>query len=105
DVFKHRHLAEEFQVLEGPPNTKAGASIDGRARDGIAFEPNLAGAGGEMPRYQIEQRRFAGAVGADQSVNRAGSDLHGDVANGNESAEAPGKPAALQQGARHYSLT
>jgi hypothetical protein len=49
----------------------------------------------------LEQRRFSGAVLADERDDLAGINLQADLAEGQDAGEALGDPLQLQQRLRH----
>ena len=60
--------------------------------------------GGSTPGDQVEQRRLAGAVGADQADDLAAPDRNRDIAVGDEAAEALPDAAGFQQRASSRRL-
>src|SRR5262249_32197695 len=68
--------------------------------DVLAAEPDRALRGRQYACDQVEQRRLAGAVRADQADDLAAPDRDRDVAVGDEAAKALPDAAGFQQG-RH----
>ena len=64
------------------------ALIRRQRRDVLAAEQNAPGIRRQHPGYQIDQRRLAGAVGADQRIARAGRQAQLDVGGDHKRAEA-----------------
>jgi hypothetical protein len=88
-------------VPPASPESDVGGS---GARDVAALEGDAAARRGEEVREQIEARRLAGPVGADERVDRAAPDAEGDVAHRDETAELLGEPLGLQDRVIHLSV-
>ena len=71
--------------------------VGGEARDLAPIEPDAAGRGPVQPGQGSQQRRLAGAVGADHRHRLAGGQGETDVGQGLELAVAHGQPGDLQQ--------
>ena len=87
DVLLDRPVGEEHQFLmddgdAGPPRLDHLAERHGAAVDG-----KLAGVGDHRPRQHADQRRLAGAVGADEAVDLTGANVEGDVIQRADAAE------------------
>src|SRR5947208_8715 len=96
DVFSDGEIGEEIRELERATQTAPGAQRSRQARQVLAVEQNLAGAGAQLPRDQIEVSGLAGAVRSDDGgelarTKRACHRVHGDM-----SAEADRQVARLE---------
>ncbi len=96
-------MAEQADVLERPRDPEGGPAMRPQPRQRPALEPYLAQIGREHAGHQVEQRRLAGPVGADDGVDGAGADLEIDVAERVEAAEPFGQPGRLQADAPGFS--
>src|SRR5690606_13938236 len=67
DVVDEREVAEEPARLEGARDPRRGNPVGGPPRDVAAVEAHRAGTLPVDARDQVEQRRLAGAVGADDA--------------------------------------
>ena len=69
------------------------------------FQRDLPASGPHEAADDVEQRRLAGAVGADHADHLAGRDREGDVVERGEPAEAHGDPGdARPPPARHLGV-
>src|SRR6185437_7092913 len=68
-----------------------------KARDVVAGEDDAAAVGSQLAGELGDQRRLAGAVGADQRVHLAGTHLQVDAGAGDHTAEALGQPLHVEQ--------
>ena len=78
-----RHVADAAPHVGGLPN------------DVVAGHHTGARARGEEGREHLDRRTLAGAVGAEQSEDRAMLDLEGEVLHGGERAEGAGQGTRL----------
>src|SRR5438132_6333052 len=93
--------------LEGAGDTHGGDGVrrppsqltGGRA----LLELDTAGLGADVAGYEVDQRRLAGAVGADQAEDGAFLDFHRHVINGVYAAERTVDVSELQQRAHAFS--
>ena len=72
---------------------RAASCLGREAGDVAAVEPDRAGVGPVEPGDEIEQRRLAGAVRADDADELALGDVEIDAIDGGQAAEAPRQPA------------
>ena len=79
---KRRLIAEQQIRLEGAEQSAPRTCAGGKPGDVRAVEADGAGIGAIEARDQAEQRRLAGAVGADQAVDGIRRDGNGDVVGG-----------------------
>ncbi|MPM92334.1 hypothetical protein SDC9_139469 [bioreactor metagenome] len=100
-VFHHRQPTEEADVLEGAP--------DARRRDLVLLQPgnvpaaqeHLPFIGGVDSGDDVKDRRFAGAVGANDAVDFPRLRLQAEILNRLDAAKAFINTLYLKQ--RHYS--
>ena len=71
DVFEHRHARKGAHDLKGASDPAAADLVGPQAGDRLAGEAYRAAIGGEKPVDDVEQRRLAGAVRADDAVEPA----------------------------------
>src|SRR4029077_3310640 len=83
------------------PRDAATADVRGaEPGDPLALEQDLARREGNDTGNQIEDGALAGAVGADEAVDRSGRDRHREVGDGLQPAEVPGDGAQLKEQGR-----
>ena len=87
DVLERRHLLEQPDVLERPPDAALGRRVGRHAGDVLVLEDDRARRRLVDARDHVEERRLAGAVRADQADDRAPLDREVDVVDGDEAAE------------------
>ena len=97
DVLGHGEIGEGLELLEGARDAAAGDAVGPQAGDLAAVEEDAAGVGRLEAGDQVEQRRLAGAVGADDAEDLALVDIEGDVGVGGEAAEALGHAFDVEQ--------
>src|SRR5688500_5114360 len=85
DVLERCHVGEQADVLERARDAGSGNGVWRQPVDPFAGEPNFARRRPVKPGEAVEKRRLAGAVRANQAVNRTGRHGHRDV---RERAEA-----------------
>jgi hypothetical protein len=74
-ILQQRGVGEQLDILEGPRDAQAGDGVWRRAGDVLAVEHQLAFGGVIDPADQIEDRRLAGAIGADDRKHLALLDI------------------------------
>src|SRR5438094_147025 len=87
DVLEHRHAREELDVLERPRDAPADDPVGRRSQQALAGEGDLARIRAVQAGDQVEERRLAGAVRADQPGNLALLDRERDVVDGDDASE------------------
>ncbi|MEY9676231.1 hypothetical protein ABIE93_006165 [Bradyrhizobium elkanii] len=97
DVVDHGHGLETLDDLEGAPDAALAAFRRRQLGHVLAVEDDRALGRRQHARDQVEQRRFASAVRADQADNLAAPDRDRDIAVGDEAAEALPDSARFQQ--------
>ena len=103
DVVDHAHGLKTFHHLEGAADAAHAALGRRQFCHVLAIEPDRALRRRQHARDQVEQRRLAGAVGADQTDDLAAPDRNRDVAVGDEAAEPLPDAAGFQQ-SRHRAV-
>jgi hypothetical protein len=101
DILDGRHVGEEADVLEGPAHAQRGDLIGPQADQRAPPKGDGALVGRVEAGEDVEERRLAGAVGADDGGD-AGAEREVHPVQRGEAAEALGHPPGLEQG-RHPS--
>jgi hypothetical protein len=99
EVLVDRHPGEDVGDLEAARKAAAVHLERRQALDRFALEPDRTGRGGIASADQVEERRFAGAVGTDDRVPLALVDGERDAANDGRRAEALVQILQLQRAA------
>ena len=99
-VLQHRHALHLSGNLEGTHEAQPKGAVHLHPVNAPAAEDNPAAGRRQRPGHQIEERRLARAVGADQSRDGARHDLQGAVVHGPDPAEVLDHVAHLQHGRR-----
>ena len=81
-------LGEEADVLEGAGDAQRGHPVGAEPAQRHTVEDHAAGAGRIERSAQVEERRLAGAVGADQADDHPRRDAEGDVGQRRDPAKA-----------------
>ena len=87
DVLENRHVGKQPDVLKRSRDASMGNLVRGTPIDASPVEVNLSFGRLIDPRQQIEDRRLACAVRADQSVECAARHLERQILHGRETAE------------------
>ena len=87
DVLAAIHAVEHADELEGPRQAKPRDPVRGKAGDVPAHQADGAGIGTQHARHQIERRRLAGPVGAEQAHDLALPDRKAEVVDRDQPAE------------------
>jgi hypothetical protein len=101
DVLRDRHREKGRRDLEGPRHAGAGEAVRRHAGDVAVVEPDAPAVGAELAADHGEQRRLAGAVGADHGEALAALQREADRAHGVDAAE--GLDEAVRRQERHVS--
>ncbi len=88
DVLQHREVGEDFRRLEDARDAELVDLVRLLARQHRAVEDDGAAGGRQPSDDDVEQRRFAGAVGADDRMRLALFDLKVDVGQRMQASEA-----------------
>ena len=86
-IVQHRRLIEQFDVLERAGDAQAGHLVGWQFQQVFAVKCDLALDRCVKPRNQVEDRRFASAVGAHQGENLALFHVHAQLVHGGQPAE------------------
>jgi len=86
-VVEHRQRRQQARLLEGAGDAEARAVLHGRGRQVFAVEPDPAAVRLVVAGEEVEQRRLAAAVRADQAVHFAGAQLQRDALERMDAAE------------------
>ena len=97
DVLEHAHAEEGPGELEGAGEPAVDDAIGRQAEKRPSVELHLARIRGYEAGEQIEERRLAGAVGAEHAGDRARIEREGDVLHGLQPAEALVEPVDGEQ--------
>ena len=104
EVVAHRQVAKQQRGLVGAAQALADALVRRQLGDVLAEEMDPPGGGREVAGDGVEQRRLAGAVGAEDGVLLAGGDRQRDVVDRAQRAErarhAASAPARRSRRAR-----
>jgi hypothetical protein len=87
DVVEHAHALEQSEVLEGAGDAHAAMRCGATAGHVLAEQVHRAGVGGIETADDIDHRRLAGAVRADQTENLASVDMDIDALERLQAAE------------------
>ena len=93
-------VREERQVLEGAADAEAGDAMRRHGEQRPAVKLDLSAAGNVEPAHAVEERRLAGAVGADEADDLALADVEGHAVQGHDAAEPDGDVAHDEKRAR-----
>ena len=88
DVLARRHAGEDADELKRACDAGAADLERARADDLLALEVDRSGVGRQLAGDQVEHRRLAGAVRADQAGDAAGRDIEGKIAHGDRPPNA-----------------
>jgi hypothetical protein len=69
DVLRHRQIVEQRKMLKHHPDAERGGVIGTVQRDEPTLPADIAGIGGQQPIEDLDERRFARAVLAEQRVD------------------------------------
>ena len=97
DVFQHRELAEEADVLERPGHAVGGDDMRLLPADGLPLQGDLSGRRDVEAAEHVEDRRLAGTVRPDERLNFAPPDLHVHPVHRLETAKVLGQPLDCEQ--------
>ena len=99
-VLEHGQARKEVRDLEGPREAEGGPPVGGGARDVLAEERDRARGDRQLARDQVEERRLAGAVRADEPGDGARVDREIDAVDGAQIAERFDESGHLEHDAR-----
>ena len=93
DALDRGHPAERLGRLERPREPDAGDLVGRPAEHRPSGDGDLPAIGDEHPGDDVDDRRLAGAVRADERGDRARAEVDVDLLHRHQRAEAPGDPA------------
>ncbi|HET9651302.1 MAG TPA: hypothetical protein VFP36_03895, partial [Usitatibacter sp.] len=96
-VLLDRQRGKQVGDLIGAADAERGASVRTQARDVATAEAHRAFRDGHFTRDRVEERRLAGAVGADDRPALAFANAERDAVDGPQRAEADGKAVEFEQ--------
>src|ERR687895_634442 len=99
-VLEHRHAGEDAAQLEAAPDPGPGDPVGRLAGDVLAAVAGPPGVRPDHARDAVEERRLAGAVGADQRVHLAVLEAHRGAVERGDATEGLGQFDGLEVG-RH----
>ena len=96
-VLEHAELGEDRGALVAAAEAGAGAPRLRPAGDVVAGEAHRAGGRRELAGEHVDQRRLAGAVGADHGMDLADVQVERDRVDRGQAAEAAAEAGGLEQ--------
>ena len=87
DVFQHGEVVEQLHQLEGAHQPASGDALWRNAGQLLVLEEDAAFGGVDEPGDHVEQRRLAGAVGADDGGDTLGGNLEAHVVDREQAVE------------------
>ena len=100
-VLQDGEAAAQFDILKRPRDAPCGDGVGRHTQERTAVEEYVAFGGTVEPRDAIEDGGLAGAVRADQRVDRALGDLHREVTERAQAAEANADITQCEEGFAH----
>src|SRR4030042_615844 len=101
-ILESGHVAEETDILEGPPQSQRSGAIGTQAANLLAFQQHLTRRRLVNAGYHVEKGRLACAVRADQACDHAFLDIEVEVAQRCQAAKLLTDSSSFQQ--RHGDL-
>jgi hypothetical protein len=95
-VLQHGQVGEDVRDLEGAADAQVRPAMGGAVGDVLALEQHAAAGRPDVAAEQVEEGRFARAVGADDGVQRVGLHLHADPGHGHQPAKRLAQVLRLQ---------
>ena len=89
DVLEHCHRAEQLDVLERARDAAPDDPVGRRSQQAAPLEDDLPAVRPVQTGNQVEQRRLAGAVRADQPDDLTLTDVERDVVDRDDAPEPP----------------
>src|SRR5206468_10254675 len=105
EILEHGHLREWPRYLKRAGEPSREDTIGGEPVDPLAHEADRAGLGRERARDQVEERRLAGAVRADEPGDGARVDREIDAVDGAQIPECLDESRDLEHDARLWQST
>src|SRR5271169_421804 len=104
DVFAHRHIEEDLQVLERARYATACENRRCGTRDVAAVEADAAGRRLVDAGDQVEERRLASTIRPNHGMNGASLDREAEFVDGAYAAELAGEVVDFEQAQDPHSL-
>ena len=101
DVFQHRHIGKQTDVLKGARNADAGHLMHGCGLVGMAGQGERAAVGRDQTGDDVEEGGLARAIGANQPIDLTTLDGQAHVLKRLQAAKAFGGTADLQHHIGH----
>src|SRR3954447_25708767 len=95
-VLADAEVLDQADLLERATDAETGSRAGAEGGDVAAVEEHVSAARSDEARHGVEERRLAGAVGADETSDDTGLHRQVDAVNGGEAAEAHGQIAYLE---------
>ena len=96
-IFEHGEILEETDRLEGPGDAELDDAVGEPVRDVFALEADCPPVGAVVPGDEVEDRRLARPVRADEPDDGPLLHVEGDFVYGHQSAEGLGEVLKIQQ--------
>ena len=103
-ILERAEFGEDIAVLERAADAEPRHALGARGAQRLAAERNRAGARPQLAGEQIDQRRFARAVGADERVNLAALELERHAVDRDQASEAARQLACSQHRVSHFAF-
>ena len=87
DVFGHRHLGDEVELLVHDPDAGQERGLGAAEVDRAAVDCGCTPRVGILSAQHFDQRRLAGAIGAEERMDLAGFDLEIDAVQNRDAGE------------------
>ena len=100
-ILERREFAEDVGALETAPDAEPGDAMGRKPGDLAPLIEDAAAARLQLARQQVDERRLAGAVGADDGVDLARQECQRHVGDGGETAELAAQTAHHEARLRH----
>ena len=97
DVLAHGHAAQDLGALERAHEAARVDPVGGEAVDPVASQSDLASVGAKRAGHDVEERRLARAVRADQREHLAGANVERHVVERLQPAEAHADAAYVEE--------
>ena len=103
EILQHGRVLEQLDVLKGPRDAPPGDLVRRHPRDVLVAEDEPAMARLVDPAHQVEDRRLAGAVGADDREHLARLDLEAHILQRLDASEVDAEALGPEEGHRSRS--
>jgi hypothetical protein len=96
DIFQHRQVGKKIGDLKGAAYAQVSRSMDRQVRDVTSFEDDLTAGRRDVPAQEVEERRLASSVRANDRVQSIRMHLDADVRHRDERAKLFAQLAGLE---------